>query len=174
MTLSAKSRRGGLSPSARPWPHTSANLKARDAGMENAKWLRYHLTPALMSKPVAMLTQREVRALRDSLIDKVPKRSTVNRFMRAFKACLTLAANDSASRTGRRGSSRRYATRPTRATSSSLSCKCATWSPRATERAAIGSGSTSRRWRRPAYGWFRRGGSRSLISKPIIPTARAS
>jgi len=70
------------------------DLKARDAGLENAKWLRYHLTPALMSKPVAMLTQREVRALRDSLIDKVPKRSTVNRFMRAFKACLTLAAND--------------------------------------------------------------------------------
>ena len=70
------------------------DLKARDAGLENAKWLRYHLTPALMSKPVAMLTQREVRALRDGLIDKVPKRSTVNRFMRAFKACLTLAAND--------------------------------------------------------------------------------
>jgi hypothetical protein len=61
------------------------DLKARDAGLENAKWLRYHLTPALMSKPVAMLTQREVRALRDSLIDKVPKRSTVNRFMRAFR-----------------------------------------------------------------------------------------
>ena len=39
------------------------DLKARDAGLENAKWLRYHLTPALMSKPVAMLTQREVRAL---------------------------------------------------------------------------------------------------------------
>ena len=78
------------------------DLKARDAGLENAKWLRYHLTPALMSKPVAMLTQREVRALRDGLIDKVPKRSSVNRFMTAFKACLTLAAEDDERITNRR------------------------------------------------------------------------
>jgi site-specific recombinase XerD len=47
-----------------------------------------------MSKPVALLTAREVRALRDRLLDKGLKPSTVNRFMTAFKACLTLAAND--------------------------------------------------------------------------------
>jgi len=55
-----------------------------------------------MSKPVAMLTAREIRALRDSLIDKVPRRSTVNRFMTAFKACLTLAAEDDERITNRR------------------------------------------------------------------------
>jgi integrase len=78
------------------------DLKARDAGLENAQWLRYHLTPALMSKPVAMLTVREVRALRDSLLDKGLKRATVNRFMKPFAACLTLAANDDERITNRR------------------------------------------------------------------------
>ena len=70
------------------------DLKARDANLENAKILRFHLPPALMSKPVAMLTSREVRALRDSLLDKGLKRSTVNRFMKPLAASLTLAAND--------------------------------------------------------------------------------
>jgi integrase len=70
------------------------DLKARDAGLQNAKWLRFHLPPALMSKPVAMLTVREMRALRDGLIDKGLKPSSVNRFMKVLKACLTLAANE--------------------------------------------------------------------------------
>ena len=64
--------------------------------------LRFHLPPSLMSKPVAMLTAREVRALRNSLLDKALKRSTVNRFMTAFKACLTLAAEDDERITNRR------------------------------------------------------------------------
>ena len=70
------------------------DLKARDASLQNAKWLRFHLPPALMTKPVAMLTVREVRSLRDSLIDKELKPSSVNRFMKVLKACLTLAADD--------------------------------------------------------------------------------
>ena len=151
------------------------DLKARDAGLENAKWLRYHLTPALMSKPVAMLTQREVRALRDSLIDKVPKRSTVNRFMRAFKACLTLAANDDERITNRKAwklPALRDTANPRNVILTETQVRDVVAA--SYKRAAIGSGSTSRRWRRPAYGWFRRGGSRSPISKPIIPTARAS
>jgi integrase len=78
------------------------DLKARDGATKNATVLRFHLPPALMSKPVAMLTAREIRALRDSLIDKVPRRSTVNRFMTAFKACLTLAAEDDERITNRR------------------------------------------------------------------------
>ena len=78
------------------------DLKARDANLENAKILRFHLPPALMSKPVAMLAAREVRALRDSLLDKGLKRSTVNRFMKPFAACLTLAANDDDRITNRR------------------------------------------------------------------------
>jgi integrase len=78
------------------------DLKARDGAKKNASVLSFHLPPALMSKPVAMLTAREVRALRDSLLDKKLKRSTVNRFMTAFKACLTLAAEDDERITNRR------------------------------------------------------------------------
>ncbi len=47
-----------------------------------------------MTKPVAMLAVREVRSLRDSLIDKGLKPSSINRFMKVLKACLTLAADD--------------------------------------------------------------------------------
>jgi hypothetical protein len=78
------------------------DLKARDGATKNASVLRFHLPQAMMSKPVAMLTAREIRALRDSLIDKVPRRSTVNRFMTALKACLTLAADDDERITNRR------------------------------------------------------------------------
>ena len=128
------------------------DLAARDAGLENAKWLRYHLTPALMSKPVGMLTQREVRALRDSLIEKVPKRSTVNRFMRAFKACLTLAANDDERITNRKAWKLPALRDTANPRNVILTGAASTRRNRrdATERAAIGSGSTSRRWRRPA------------------------
>jgi integrase len=70
------------------------DLIARDGGKKNAAWLRFHLSGTLMSKPVALLTQREVRGLRDSLIAKDLKHSTVTRFLKVFCACLTLSAND--------------------------------------------------------------------------------
>lgn len=78
------------------------DLAARDAGKHNATWLSCHMPATLMSKPVAMLTAREVRALQHSLLDKGLKPSTVNRYMKAFKACLTLAANDDERITNRR------------------------------------------------------------------------
>jgi site-specific recombinase XerD len=78
------------------------DLRAREAGLANARILRFHVPPTLMSKPVALLTVREVRALRDSLLDKGLKPSTVNRFMTALKACLTLAAEDDERITNRR------------------------------------------------------------------------
>jgi site-specific recombinase XerD len=78
------------------------DLKARGGAKKNASVLNFHLPPALMSKPVSLLTAREVRALRDSLLDKALKRSSVNRFMTAFKACLTLAAEDDERITNRR------------------------------------------------------------------------
>jgi site-specific recombinase XerD len=78
------------------------DLKAREGATKNASVLRFHLPSALMSKPVAMLTAREVRALRDGLLDKELKRSTVNRFMTALKASLTLAAEDDERITNRR------------------------------------------------------------------------
>jgi integrase len=71
------------------------DLKARDAGAYNAVWIRRHLPRALMGKPVSLLTAREVRALRDGLVDKGElRRATVNRFMKALSACLNLAAHD--------------------------------------------------------------------------------
>jgi site-specific recombinase XerD len=78
------------------------DLEARGGAKKNATVLRFHLPPALMSKPVSLLTAREVRALRDSLLDKELKRSSVNRFMTALKACLTLAADDDERITNRR------------------------------------------------------------------------
>jgi hypothetical protein len=78
------------------------DLKARGGAKKNASVLSFHLPPALMSKPVSLLTAREVRAFRDSLLDKALKRSSVNRFMTAFKACLTLAAEDDERITNRR------------------------------------------------------------------------
>jgi site-specific recombinase XerD len=78
------------------------DLRAREAGKANARILRFHVPPTLMSKPVALLTAREVRALRDSLLDKGLKPSSVNRFMTALKACLTLAAEDDERITNRR------------------------------------------------------------------------
>jgi integrase len=78
------------------------DLVARDGAEKNATVLRFHLPPSLMSKPVAMLTARELRALRDSLLGKELKRSTANRFMTSLKACLTLAAEDDERITNRR------------------------------------------------------------------------
>jgi site-specific recombinase XerD len=78
------------------------DLKARGGAKKNASVLSFHLPPALMSKPVSLLTAREVRAFRDSLLDQALKRSSVNRFMTAFKACLTLAAEDDERITNRR------------------------------------------------------------------------
>src|SRR5215831_936862 len=66
------------------------DLEARSARTENATWLRFHLKGSpLLDKPVNLLTVKEVRAFRDGLVAKV-KRSTVNRYMKALAACLTL------------------------------------------------------------------------------------
>lgn len=68
------------------------DLKARDGHIRNATWLRFQLIPVTMGKPVALLTAKEVRAIRDGLIDKGLARASANRFMKAFAACLNLAA----------------------------------------------------------------------------------
>ena len=44
------------------------DLRARGSDAYNAARLRYHLPTALLSKPVAMLTQRDLRRWRDDLL----------------------------------------------------------------------------------------------------------
>src|SRR5215831_18574526 len=54
------------------------DLKARGANPRNASWPRVHLPGVLLVKPVQLLTPKELRKWRDSLLDKV-KPATVNR-----------------------------------------------------------------------------------------------
>jgi integrase len=66
------------------------DLRARGGLAGNASRLRHHLPPALASKPVAMLTSRELVRWRDSLDGLKP--ATVNRTTRILKAACNLAA----------------------------------------------------------------------------------
>jgi hypothetical protein len=69
-----------------------ADLKARGGDPGNATRARGHLTPALLTKPVAMLTARELRRWRDALIAKDIKSATVNRTLKVTKAALNQQA----------------------------------------------------------------------------------
>ena len=68
-----------------------ADLKTRGGEVGNVQRIRVHITNALASKLITLLTPRELRAWRDSLIDKMAPAS-VNRTCNAFKAALNLAA----------------------------------------------------------------------------------
>jgi hypothetical protein len=46
-----------------------ADLRARDGDGANASRARHHLTPALLAKPLALLTTAEPRRWRDDLVD---------------------------------------------------------------------------------------------------------
>jgi integrase len=82
------------------WRSTSAgalddykiDLKARGANPRNANWPRVHLPSVLLVKPVQLLTSKELRKWRDSLLEKV-KLATVNRVCNALCAALALAAS---------------------------------------------------------------------------------
>ena len=69
-----------------------ASLEARGSGLANETSLRSHLTPALLAKPVAMLTGDELTAWRDGLVAKGLKASTANRYMGPLRAALNAAA----------------------------------------------------------------------------------
>jgi len=69
-----------------------ADLIARSASPANARRVRALLTPTLLAKPVALLTARELKHLRDGLLAKGAKPASVNRDLRGFKAALNLAA----------------------------------------------------------------------------------
>jgi integrase len=70
------------------------DLVGRGGDPGNARRLRFYVPPSLATKPVAMVSPREVRAFRDLLVAKGLTRATVNRTMKVFAAAMTLAAND--------------------------------------------------------------------------------
>ena len=65
------------------------DLEKRGGEVANATRARWHLTPALLAKPVSLLAPRELRRWRDGL---ALKPATVNRTVKAVKAALNLAA----------------------------------------------------------------------------------
>ena len=68
-----------------------SDLETRGANPYNAASARLHLTSVLLSKPVALLTARELKQWRDGLLTKQLKPSTVNRIARCLAAALELA-----------------------------------------------------------------------------------
>jgi hypothetical protein len=90
--------RGGNADAGRPATVADAvaayarDLIARGAGPENATRITKNLTPSLATKPVGLLTARDLSAWRDGLIADGVKPATVVRLSRAIKAALNLAA----------------------------------------------------------------------------------
>jgi integrase len=70
----------------------AADLQARSALPYNARVARYHLTPSLLSKPLALITAAELKAWRDSVVAKGLAPSSVNRVRGSVRACLELFA----------------------------------------------------------------------------------
>ena len=68
-----------------------ADLISRNSNPYNAQWPRVHLTPALISKPVALLTATELKKWRDGLLTKISP-ATVNRLCACLSAALEQAA----------------------------------------------------------------------------------
>ncbi|MGZ5917557.1 MAG: site-specific integrase, partial [Methyloceanibacter sp.] len=68
-----------------------ADLVARQSNPYNSSWPRIHLTGALLSKPVALLSATELNLWRDGLLGTMAP-STVNRLGRCLCAALELAA----------------------------------------------------------------------------------
>ena len=68
-----------------------ADLRTRGGDRANVVRVRNHLTPAMLARPVALLTAVELRRWRDALAGSMAP-SSVNRTCTAFKAALNLAA----------------------------------------------------------------------------------
>jgi integrase len=69
------------------------DLIARGASPTNAYRARAVLPPSLLAKPVALLTARELKHVRDALVAKGAKAASVNRDMKGLKAALNHAAD---------------------------------------------------------------------------------
>ena len=68
------------------------NLKAEGGNVYNARMARIHLPPTILQKPVALLTGKELRHWRDSLLEG-RARSSVNRIIVTLSSGLELAAD---------------------------------------------------------------------------------
>ena len=68
------------------------DLAARGSAKYNATSVHNHLSPAMLSKVVMLLTETELRDWRNGLVAKGLKLSSANRIGKSFKAALALAA----------------------------------------------------------------------------------
>lgn len=68
------------------------DLKARQGSIYNARMPRRHLSPALLAKPVALLSATELKKWRDSLIGGELADSSINRMLKCLRTALKLAA----------------------------------------------------------------------------------
>ena len=68
------------------------DLIARSAAPANARRVRTLLPSTMLAKPVALLAARELKHVRDGLVAKGAKPSSVNRDLKGLKAALNLAA----------------------------------------------------------------------------------
>jgi integrase len=69
------------------------DLKERGGIKYNATTLRRHVTSSLLTRPVQLLAQKELKAWRQSLTGKM-KPASINRQCKSFRAALNLAANN--------------------------------------------------------------------------------
>jgi integrase len=69
-----------------------SDLVARGADPDNAVRARRHLTPTLLSMPVALLNAGELKSWRNGLVAKGLAAATVNRIRNALRAALELVA----------------------------------------------------------------------------------
>jgi hypothetical protein len=69
------------------------DLIARGGSRANARRAKTILSPTLLSKPVNLLTMRELKHLRDGLVANGAKPASVNRDLKGLKAALNLAAD---------------------------------------------------------------------------------
>jgi integrase len=68
------------------------DLTVRGGAIYNATSVRNHLSPAMLSKVVMLLTETELLNWRNALVTKGLKLSSANRIGKSFKAALALAA----------------------------------------------------------------------------------
>jgi integrase len=70
----------------------ATDLEVRGGAKYNATSVRNHLSPAMLSKVVMLLTETELASWRNGLVAKGLKLSSANRTGKSFKAALALAA----------------------------------------------------------------------------------
>jgi integrase len=70
----------------------ATDLEVRGGAKYNATSVRNHLSPAILSKAVMLLTEAELLNWRNGLVAKGLKLSSANRIGKSFKAALALAA----------------------------------------------------------------------------------